>query len=231
MASDQEISKEVRVYSGIERAAIMMFSLPEKQTKEIIASLDESEVKDLSKAMTSLGAIEATIVERLCMEFVSEIASSSLVGSIETTRRLLLKFMSKEEVDAVLANVHGPAGRSLWDKLDNVDEELLSGYLKNESPQTIALIMSRISAETSSKILTLLPQVVADEVVLRIIRMDTVRNEVIEDIEQTLSRDFLSTLGRSVKKDPYEMMAEMFNTLDRAAETRLIDLLRKLQFD
>ncbi len=215
-------------YTGIERAAIMVLSLPDEQAQKIFSHLDPSEIRDLSQAMVTLGTISSQIVEELCIEFVNEIAGSgSLIGSVESTKRLLLKIMTKEEVDSIIEDIRGPSGRSLWDKLSSVDEEVLAGYLKNESPQTVAVILSRVRAETSAKVFSYLPEAMADEVIMRVLRMDSVRKEVIDDIESTLHREFISTLGRSLKQDPYEIVAEVFNKLDRASEIRLMSGLEQ----
>lgn len=228
MSEMQEIIDEKNNFSGRERAAIMMLSLPEEQAQKIFRSLDLNEIKDLSQAMATLGAVNGQAVESLCSEFINEISSySSLVGTIESTRRLLLKFMSPEEVDRIIEEIRGPTGRNMWDKLSSVDEEMLAGYLKSESPQTIAVILSRIRAESSAKVLSCLPQALADDVVMRLLRMDTVRREVLEEIENSLHKEFISTLGRSLKKDPYEMVAEVFNNLDRASEARLLSNLEQ----
>ncbi len=223
-----DITEEKGTFTGNEKAAIMMFSLPEDQAQKIFNHLDLGEIKDLSQAMASLGAVNAHTVESLCVEFVNEIASSSsLVGSIESTRRLLLKFMAPDDVDRIIEDIRGPTGRNMWDKLSSVDEEMLAGYLKNESPQTVAVILSRIRAETSARVLSCLPESMADDVVMRLLRMDTVRREVLEEIENTLHKEFISTLGRSLKKDPYEMVAEVFNNLDRLSEIRLLNNLEQ----
>ena len=224
MAAETLKSKEEKFsYKGTERAAIMMLSLPDEQAQKIFAHLETGEIKDLSQAMVNLGTISSNVVETLCVEFVNEMASSgSLVGSVESTRRLLSKIMSQGEVDKIIDEIRGPSGRSLWDKLSSVDEEVLAGYLKNESAQTVAVILSRVRPETSAKVLSFLPETMADEVVMRVLRMDKVRKEVIEDMEITLHREFISTLGRSLKQDPYEIVAEVFNNLDRASEERLM---------
>lgn len=223
-----DIIEEKSDLKGSERAAIMMFSLPEEQAQKIFSCLDINEIKDLSQAMASLGTIDAHTVESLCAEFVNEIASySSLVGTVESTKRLLSKCLSPDDVDSIIEEIRGPTGRNMWDKLSGVDEEMLAGYLKNESPQTIAVILSRIRTETSAKVLSYLPEAIADDVVMRLLRMDTVRREVLEEIENSLHKEFISTLGRSLKKDPYEMVAEIFNNLDRSSEIRLLNNLEQ----
>ncbi len=223
-----DIIEERANFTGHERAAIMLLSLPEEQAQVIFKHLDLNEIKNLSQAMASLGTVNPRTIEMLCSEFVNQISSSgSLVGTVESTRRLLFKFMPAEDVDRIIEDISGPTGRNMWDKLSSVDEEMLAGYLKNESPQTIAVILSRIRAETSAKILSCLPESMADDVVMRLLRLDTVRREVLTEIESTLHKEFISTLGRSSKKDPYEMVAEVFNNLDRVSEARLLGKLEE----
>lgn len=215
-------------YSGVERAAIMMLSLPDEQSQKIFSYLDPDEIRDLSQAMVNLGTVKSNAIEEVCVEFVSEMASSgSLVGSIESTKRLLLKIMSKEDVDRILEEIRGPSGRNVWDKLGGVDEEVLAGYLKNESPQIVAVVLSRIRSGTAAKVLSYLPETIADEVVMRVLRMDKVKKDILEDVETTLHREFISTLGRSLTKDPYEVVAEIFNNLDRSSELRLMNGLEQ----
>ncbi len=225
----KDISKtQKKAYKGVERAAILLFSLPEEQAQKVFSSLEDYEVKDLTAAMVSLGSVGSAVVEQICVEFVSEMAGSgSLVGSIDSTKRLLSKIMSKQEADNILEEVRGPSGKSLWEKLAGVDEELVAGYLKNESPQTVAVVLSRVSPATAAKVLACLPESMGDDVVTRILRMDKVRKEIIDDIEMTLHKEFISTLGKSVKQDPFELVAEVFNNLERSAEERLMGALEK----
>ena len=63
------------------------------------------------------------------------------------------------------------------------------------------------------------------EVIMRMLRMEAVQKEVIDDVERTLRNEFMSNLARSQGRDAHEMMAEIFNNLDRTTEDRFIDML------
>jgi flagellar motor switch protein FliG len=133
--------------------------------------------------------------------------------------------MSPDQVDLIMEDIRGPAGRTLWDKLSNVSEELLASFLKNEYPQTVAVVLSRIKTSNASRILTLLPENFAIEVVQRMINMETVRKEILISVEDTLRHEFMSNLARGTKRDTHEMVAEIFNNLDRANEARFLRAL------
>jgi flagellar motor switch protein FliG len=108
-----------------------------------------------------------------------------------------------------------------------VNEDVLANYLKNEYPQTVAVVLSKIRAEHAARVLTMLPDPFAMEVVMRMLRMETVQKEVLDGVEKTLRAEFMSNLARSSRRDSHELMAEIFNNLDRAAETRFVNGLEE----
>ena len=129
---------------GTEKAAILLLALGEEHTSKIIAAMDDDEIKELSQAMANLGKVDADMVERLFIEFTEGVSQTgSLTGSYESTERLLLRAMPKDRVETIMEEIRGPAGRTMWDKLGNVSEEVLATYLKNEYPQTVAVVLSK----------------------------------------------------------------------------------------
>jgi flagellar motor switch protein FliG len=213
--------------TGPEKAAIVLLSLGEDH-KDLWQQLDEEEIKEISQAMSSLGTVSATVVEALLVEFVSGMSGTgAIMGSFEQTQRLLSSFMPADKVDAMMEELRGPAGRTMWDKLGNVNEAVLANYLKNEYPQTVAVVLSKIKGEHASRVLTALPEDFALECVQRMLRMEPVQREILDKIEQTLRTEFMSNLARTSKRDSHEMMADIFNNFDRQTEARFIAALEE----
>ena len=213
--------------SGPEKAAIIMLALGEDHHR-LWESLDEDEIKEISQAMSSLGTVSAAVVEQLLIEFVSGMSGAGAVmGSFEQTQRLLNSFMPPDRVEVLMEEIRGPAGRTMWDKLGNVNEAVLANYLKNEYPQTVAVVLSKIKAEHASRVLAALPEDFALECVQRMLRMEPVQREILDKIEQTLRNEFMSNLARTSKRDSHEMMAEIFNNFDRQTESRFIAALEE----
>jgi flagellar motor switch protein FliG len=115
----------------------------------------------------------------------------------------------------------------MWEKLSNVQEEVLANYLKNEYPQTIAVVMSKLTAEHAARVLAILPEDLALDVINRMLKMEAVQKEVIERVEQTLRLEFMSNLSQTRRRDAHEVMAEIFNNFDRQTETRFITSLEE----
>jgi len=161
------------------------------------------------------------------VEFVSGMGGGNITGSIELTQRLLSSIMPGDKVDSMMEEIRGPAGRTMWDKLGNVNEAVLANYLKNEYPQTVAVVLSKIKSEHAARVLTCLPEDFALECVTRMLRMEPVQREILDKIEQTLRTEFMSNLARTSKRDSHEMMADIFNAFDRQTETRFITALEE----
>jgi flagellar motor switch protein FliG len=223
------VREDYRTLSGTEKAAIFMLALGEDYTAKIFEHMDDEEILALSQTMATLGKVNANVVERLFVDFAEQMSSSgSLVGSQESTERMLVKAgMSKEKIDQIMEEIRGPAGRTMWEKLANVNEEILANFLQKEYPQTVAVVMSKITTDHAGKVLALLPESFAMEVIHRMLRMETVQKEVLDDVEKTLRQEFMSNLARTSRRDSHEHMAEIFNHLDRAAESKFMDALEK----
>jgi flagellar motor switch protein FliG len=216
------------VMTGPQKAATLMLALGEEGAAKVFALLHEDEIRDLSLAMSALGTVSATQVEEVCREFTAELGQAGhLVGSYESTERLLMKTLPKDRVAQIMEEIRGPAGRTMWDKLGNVNEAVLANYLKNEYPQTVSVVLSKVKPDHAARVLALLPEGFAMEVVMRMLRMETVQKEALEGVERTLRSEFMSNLARGSRRDAHEVMAEIFNNLDRAAETRILTALEE----
>ncbi len=214
--------------NGPQKAAVLMLAMGDAHAAKLFAKMHEDEIRDVSQAMSSLGAIAAETVEAICEEFALLLGrTGNLVGSYENTERLLMKTLPPDRVAQIMEEIRGPAGRTMWDKLGNVNETVLANYLKNEYPQTVAVVLTKVKPDHAARVLSLLPDGFAMEVVMRMLRMENVQKEALEGVERTLKAEFMSNLARSTRRDAHEMMAEIFNSLDRQAEGRIMSALEE----
>ncbi|HWW65133.1 MAG TPA: flagellar motor switch protein FliG [Sphingomonadaceae bacterium] len=217
---------ELKKYSGLQRAAALMLALGKEHGAPIWDQLSTEEIKELSSCIAQLGRIPAAVVEHLLVQFSGEVSSmASLHGSFETTERLLEGILPTDRVREIMEDIRGPSGRTMWDKLSNVSESVLAAYLKNEYPQTVAVILHKLRSDHAARVLSELPEELSTDVVLRMLRMDTVQKDVIQQVEQTLRSEFMTNLSRSQRRDPHEAMAEIFNALDRSSEESMLAAL------
>jgi flagellar motor switch protein FliG len=225
------MAEQLRILTGPEKAALLMLTIGEDNAGKLFSMMHDDEIRELSQIMSSLGSVGSATMEKLVMEFAENFSTAGAVGSYETAERLLGKVLDKSRLDNIMDEIRGPAGRTLWDKLDNVSEVILANYLRNEYPQTVAVVLSKISAPHTAKVLSVLPENFSMEVILRMLRMDSVQKEVLSDVEKTLRTEFMSNLARSNRRDPHEVMSEIFNSFDRNTEARFMSALEDRQKD
>jgi flagellar motor switch protein FliG len=226
LASRPQVNKSRRKLSGPERAAVLMLSLGEQYGAKIFSLLDDDVLREISVVMSSLGTVDADLVEELLLEFVGRMsASGALLGNYDATERLLQQYLPPERVHGIMDEIRGPAGRNMWEKLANVQEDVPANYLKNEYPQTVAVVLSKLHPEHAARVLSILPDDLSLDVINRMLRMESVQKEVIERVEQTLRTEFMSNLSQTRRRDAHEVMAEIFNNFDRQTETRFLTAL------
>jgi flagellar motor switch protein FliG len=209
-----------------------MLALGDEYGASIWGALDDDEVKEISQTMANLGTVSSDLIEKLLIDFVQQMSSTgSVFGTLDTTERLLTKFLPKDRVAQVLEEIRGPAGRTMWDKLGNVNEQILATYLKSEYPQTVSVVLSKIRPDHASKVLAALPEDFAVECMNRMLRMESVQKDILDKVELTLRQEFMSNLARTQKRDAHEQMAEIFNTFDRQTEGRFMTALEERNRD
>jgi len=223
-----KLKEDFRALTGPQKASIFLLSLGQVQSSKLFELMDDEEIRELSQTMATLGSVNATVIERLFVEFADQLSSSgSLVGSYDSTERLLISSLPEDRVSQIMEEIRGPAGRTMWDKLGNVNEAVLANYFKNEYPQTVAVVLSKIRPDHASRVLSVLPENFAMEVIMRMLRMEAVQKEVLDHVEKTLRTEFMTNLARTSRRDSHEMMADIFNNLDRSAENRFMTSLEE----
>jgi flagellar motor switch protein FliG len=224
MAAAKE--NDYKKLTGIQKTAIMLMSMGDDNAAKLFSLMDDEEIKEISGAMATLGPVDSETVEKLFVEFAEQMSSAGVVmGTLGSTEQLLLKALGKDRVDSIMEDIRGPAGRTTWDKLGSVSEDVLAAYLKNEYPQTIALVLSKVKADHAARVLTALPEELSLDVITRMLGMESVKKEVLDGIEKTLRVEFMSNLAKTQRRDSHEMMAEIFNNFSRDAETKFMSAL------
>ncbi|MBT6607228.1 MAG: flagellar motor switch protein FliG, partial [Rhodospirillaceae bacterium] len=226
-----KIKDDYRGLTGPEKAAIFMLAVGNQHSAPLFEKMDDEEIRNLSQAMSSLGTVSAGIIERLFVEFADQLSSAGglvgLVGSVGSTERLLMSALPEDRLAQIMEEISSPEGRTMWDKLNNVNEVVLANYLKNEYPQTVAVVMTKLRSDHASRVLSVLPENFSMEVIMRMLRMEAVQKKILDQVESTLRTEFMTDLARTARPDSHELMAEIFNNLDRTTENRFMTLLEE----
>jgi flagellar motor switch protein FliG len=226
-------------FEPIDKAAIILMTLDEARARQIFSRMNDAEIRRVSRAMTSLGRTGSAEVEQTVSEFHAAIGrAGNLVGSPASTERMLRAILPPAKVAEIMEDITGKTGQ-VWEKLTKIPPETLVGYLRNESPQIVAVVMARLPAPYAARILALLPD--AAGIALRIVRLDSVNGAVLTDIEETLRREFVGDGTGPEARDSSATVAELLNHSTKAmvqqimaemteADAKAANSVRRLMF-
>lgn len=213
-------------FDGLKKAAMLMLVIGENHARVLSERLEIDEIKTITQEMTALGRVQGSDVEFLLREFTSMMgAGFGVVGTYETARQLLSNILDEDKVSLIMKSIGEHPGGNIWEKLSKVDDSLLVNFLKNEYPQTIAVVLSKVRTDQAARVMSQLPGEVAIEAMMRMLRLDVVQEEVMFDVENLLRVEFMTNSTGKAARDQHEVMAEIFNYFDRTTETSFLELL------
>jgi flagellar motor switch protein FliG len=128
-----------------------------------------------------------------------------------------------------MGDIKGPDSGAVWDRLGKLPIPALVNYLRDESPQAVAMILGRLPPQHAARAMASLPEPLADEVALRMVRMESIHHTVLADIEQTLERDLVDSFGGAEGHDSTSVLAELLDRSDRALVARVLATLEEAE--
>ena len=155
---------------SLEKAAIILLALGEDRSQRLLSELPDEELRLISRAMARLGRTSLEMVEQTVNEFRTEVGRQvNILGDTEGTERILLRIMPPEKVADILGGTKEADSTAVWEKLATLPPANLVGYLRNESPQTIAVILGRLPPEQAARVMSVLPDELTTDVALRMV--------------------------------------------------------------
>ena len=215
---------------GKKKAAILMLALPEEATASIFEQLDNDEIKEVSKAMLELDSVNPSIIDAILNEFYdSLVKGSGLVGGINAAERLLTSILDDSKARAVLFEVKGGKGYSVWDHLSKYSVDFLFELLKNEQMQTCAFFISKLQNEKAAALIMRFgPK--APQVVEYMLNSNPVSEKICKALENILSNGmFLKETD--LASGVVDGVVNIFNSLNPDSEKDIMSYLEKAHPD
>jgi flagellar motor switch protein FliG len=202
-------------FKGKEKAAIVFLCLGEKRGAEMMKRLTSEEIEQIIEAISGLGTISGEEVEAVIMEFAQLFAQDSgLFGSLSVAEKMLREFLPEDQLEEVLNNVRGPIKeRDLWERFNAQSETVIADYLASEHEQTAAAILSKLKPSMAAKVIPLLPEEILQDVVERMITIDSIPAPIMEQIEESLQSDVINNTSHEKEEAMQTHMANIFNHL------------------
>lgn len=204
-----------RRMSGAQKSAILFLCLGEGRGGALMQELEVAEIRQITTAISNMGEIDAAIVEEILQEFDLKVShQGGVVGSIEAARSLLNEFLPEDRVAEILREIDGNTADDVWKDLSDLDEKQLLEFLGKEHNQTVAVILTRIRPDAAAKVLRLLGEDRAPDLIERIMAMENLPTVTIQSIENTLRDDILAKAGNRADAKIESQLVSIFNKLD-----------------
>lgn len=209
---------------GIRKAAILLLTMDESLSKEVIKDLEQDEIEAVGQEIAKLRLIPHDVVSRVHEEFAKKIdgRKKNVVGGETRFKMLIEKSLGPEKAEIFMGNMESKRGMP-GDFLRGADARMLANLLRGEHPQTIALVLSTLSIKKARDLVTHLPEKVHRDVLSRMAYLEKVDKKIIEDVENVLKEQLEATNSVEGKQiGGVEMVAGILNQMDRKVESELL---------
>jgi flagellar motor switch protein FliG len=229
--------------TGPEKAAIFLLTLGEDFTSQVFMRLDDDEIKIIGRQMAKIDKVDKEDIAGLLEEFKMDAGTDDLyLSGNELLERALRRALQAEKANAILDEIRSDWKLTLFQKARKLEPKVLSNFLRNEHPQTIALVLSVLDYGQAAAVLAELPEDIQVEIILRMAELDKISPEVLVDLDRVLQDELLSIGGMEGQRlGGVQAVAEILNNVDRALEAAILegveeqrealaDEIRKLMF-
>ncbi len=211
------------VFGDIKKASILLLSLTDENAAKILKLLPENDVQLLSQEIASLEDVDEQEISNAFTYFLEKTNNLSLLGgSITKLKRVLNKTYDEEKVSSIINEINF-SSKSVWKQLSEVKNEILSNYLKNEYPQTAALILHKLPAEKSAQILKTFHDDFSFEIIKRILNIEKINVKALSSLEATVRDDLINKADSLDTVDNSRFIADILVNFDRKTEHLYLD--------
>lgn len=214
--------------SGLQKAAVLLIALGPEKSSHIFKHLKEDEIEELTLEIANTRSITPQLKESVIEEFYQICLAQQYIaeGGIGYAKELLEKALGEDKARDVIGKLTASLQVKPFEFVRKTDASQLLNFIQDEHPQTIALIMSYLSAAQSSMILSALPPERQADVAKRIAMMDRTSPDVIKEVEKVLE----SKLASLVNQDytiigGVDAVVEILNSVDRGTEKHIMETL------
>jgi len=223
--------------NGAEKAAIFLMNLGEEKAAQVLANMDEEEIQTLSNYMSTLGEVDMKLMDSVNNDFYSMVSTGSGklgMGGMDFLKSTLMKAVDPAKVADILNNISAP-GEQMSGGLETVrhlDPKIIASFIKNEHPQTAAIILAHLDGKAASQTLRAIPEGKRMEIVHRLATLERVSPSVIRELDEALQNEFRSSSAVSGNKlGGAEVAAKVMASLDRATEMDILNSMEEVDPD
>lgn len=212
--------------SGVDKAAILLLSLGEEAASEVLRHMGPKEVHKISSAMAELRNISTSQVKNVITDFSTLIGSETSlgVGSRDYLRNVLVKALGEDKAGSIIDRVLMGENVSGLEQLKWMDPRAITEIIKLEHPQIIAVVLSYLDSELSAEVLTLLPENLRSDIILRMATLDRLQPTALIELNNVIEKQFTGNDHvKSSSVGGIKTAANLLNLIEPSIEAVIID--------
>jgi flagellar motor switch protein FliG len=210
--------------TGRKKAAILLLTMDEEMSKEILKELEEDEIEALGREIAKLKLIPESVVNKVHDEFLKRLQTRNnlIADGQDRFRMLIKKSFGDDKAEQFIGNMETRKGMP-GEFLRRCDPKMLATVLRGEHPQTIALVFSMLGSKRAGEAIAALPDRTQGDVVMRMAYLEKVDMDVIDEIEEVIRQQLEGTGSAEGKRlGGVEIVAGILNQMDRTLENELL---------
>lgn len=216
--------------SGLQKAAVLMITLGEDLSSQVLGFLDDDEVQDISKEIALTKVVAPELSDEIVEEFYNMFLAKKFIskGGLEYAKSVLTKSLGPERARKIIDRLTKLLEQSSgFDFLARVDPTQLAKFIQSEHPQTIALILAHLDPSQAAESMAELPEDLKAEVAIRIANLQDISPSVVKTMARVLEERFESMSSYNVEVGGVKSVAEIFNRMDRSVGKVTLERLEK----
>lgn len=216
--------------SGAQKAAMLLITLGDELSSQIMSYLDDEEVQEISKEIATTKVVPPEVADALVEEFYNMMLAKKFIakGGLEYAKSILTKSLGPDRarkiIDRLTKMLEQTSG---FEFLARVEPKQLAKFISNEHPQTIALVLAHLDPSHAAESLAELPDDLKAEVTIRIANLQDISPSVVKTLAKVLEERFESISSYNVEVGGAKAVAEIFNRMDKNTSKIVMERLEK----
>jgi len=216
--------------TGIEKIAILMNVLGKEKSGEIIKQMKDLEVRRLLQVMSSMKKAPIPLINMVLKEFLYKLNETDEIIFEENLSEpeLISQILGPDRAKQILG---GSTAVNILERknlrsIESIDPKVLSEFLIDEHPQTIALILAHMDVTKQIQMIKHLPDNLRPEIISRMATLEYIAPEKIEELDEVLTRDLMAKgAGNKSQFGGIPVIAELINSLDKRTMSSIMTRL------
>ncbi|MBN9230495.1 MAG: flagellar motor switch protein FliG [Legionella sp. 40-6] len=214
---------------GIERAAILLLSMGEKNAAEVLKHLEPRQVQKVGVAMTTLSTVTKTKMQNVLMDFTNAIGdqTSIAVDTEQYLRTVLIEALGIDKATPIIDRILISDKDSGLNRLKWLDGRLIADVIRNEHPQIIATILIHLDSEQAAEVLRYFTMEKRSEVLLRMCNIDTVKPEALNELGMVIEKQLSGQkVSKAASVGGIKSVADVINFFDGSMEDEVLNKIK-----